>query len=199
MSRELVAAYPSQENWRDAILVYRDLARPDAETAIDSWRLQRAAKALAGERDFLQYAQALSSSGLPAESKAVLDEGVSSKMVSTAKPAFKELIASTGKRATTDRAGLKAKESAAMAAATGTAALAAADGYFAQGNYASAATLYRAALQKGSVDANLVNNRLGIALALAGQRGEAETALRSVTGTRAELAALWLTWLSRRA
>jgi tetratricopeptide (TPR) repeat protein len=198
-SRELVTSYPSPENWRDAVLVYRDVARPDPEAALDSWRLQRAAKALGGERDYLLYAQALTTSGLAAESKAVLDEGVGAKMVSPTKATIKELITSSAKRATADRAGLKARETAALAATTGTAALAAADAYLAQGNYASAATLYRAALQKGSVDVNTANTRLGIALALAGQRAEAETALRAVTGSRADLAGLWLAWLDRRA
>ena len=52
------------------------------------------------------------------------------------------------------------------------------------------------ALQKGGQDVNLVNTRLGAALALAGQRAEAEAAFRLVTGPRAELAQLWLFWLS---
>jgi hypothetical protein len=33
---------------------------------------------------------------------------------------------------------------------------------------------------------------------MAGQKAQAETALRAVTGTRAELAGLWLAWLNRR-
>jgi tetratricopeptide (TPR) repeat protein len=198
-SRELAASYPTSQNWRDAILVYRDTSRPDAEAVLDSWRLQRAAKALAGERDYLQFAQALTAGGLPAESKAVLDEGVSAKMVSPAKATFKEMIASSAKAATAARAGLKARETAAMTAATGTAAMTAADGFLAQGNYITAANLYRTAIQKGSVDPGTANARLGIALALAGQRAEAETALRSVTGPRADLAALWLAWLGRSA
>ena len=197
-SRELAALYPTAQNWRDALLIYRDVAAPDPEAALDSWRLQRAAKALAGERDYEAFARALLAKGLAAESKSVLDEGVSSKMVSAAKATSKELITTSTKRAATDRAGLKAKESAAMAAATGTAALAAGDAYLAQGNHSNAASLYRAALQKGSVDAATVNSRLGIALAMGGQRAEAENALRAVTGPRAELAALWLAWLGQR-
>ena len=48
-----------------------------------------------------------------------------------------------------------------------------------------------------AADANLANIRLGAALALAGKRAEAETAFRAVTGPRAELAQLWLLWLSQ--
>jgi hypothetical protein len=37
-----------------------------------------------------------------------------------------------------------------------------------------------------------------MALGLAGQKAEAETALRAVTGPRADLASLWLLWLAQR-
>jgi len=84
----------------------------------------------------------------------------------------------------------------ALAGANGGAALRVADALYSYGEYGQAAELYRAALQKGGQDANLVNTRLGAALALGGQRAEAETAFRAVTGPRAELAQLWLLWLS---
>jgi Tfp pilus assembly protein PilF len=198
LSRALVAAYPSAVNWRDAALLHRDAAGADQEMTLDTWRLQRSAKALAGERDYLQFAQSLSTSGLPGESKAVLDEGVSAKMVDPAKATFKDLILSTGKRASTDRAGLAARQSKALAAASGTEALKTADAFLAQGDDMKAAALYRAAIEKGSIDANVANTRLGIALARAGQRAEAEAAFRAVGGARADLANLWLVWLSQR-
>ena len=199
LSRALVASYPNAINWRDAVLIHRDAVRADQEAEIDTWRLLRSAKALAGERDYLQFAQSLNSAGLASESKAVLDEGVAAKMVDPAKATFKELIATSGKRAATDRTGLGARQTAAMSAATGTAALRAGDGYLAQGDFQKAATLYQAAIQKGSVDAGVANTRLGIALARAGRQAEAETAFRAVTGPRAEIANLWLVWLARRA
>ena len=73
-----------------------------------------------------------------------------------------------------------------------------ADALFGYARYTEAAEMYRLALSKGGEDANLVNTRLGATLALAGQRAEAEAALRAVTGPRAELAALWLAWLASR-
>ena len=195
----LAAAYPTPENWRDVLMGYSDLALPGQPTGLDVWRLMRAARALAGERDYMAYSQAANAAGLAAETKAVLDEGVSRRMVDPAKAGFKELIASSGRKASADRSGLGAKQSAAMAAATGAAALTAGDTYFGYGDYANAATLYRAALQKGGVDSAAAGVRLGAALALAGQRVEAETQLRSVTGPGADLAAYWLAWLRRPA
>lgn len=197
-ARELVSAYPSQVNWRDAMTIYRDVAKPDAATAIDAWRLTRMSKALGGERDYLTFAQALSAAGLAAESKSLLDQGMAARMVDPGKAAFKEVIAASARQATVDRAGLSAKQSAGMAAATGAQALAAADASLAAGDHAKAVPLYRAALLKGGVDANVANMRLGLALALADNKPEAEAAFRSVTGARAELASLWLAWLAQR-
>jgi hypothetical protein len=53
--------------------------------------------------------------------------------------------------------------------------------------------------RRAGVDANLVNSRLGMALALGGRRAEAETAFKAVTGARASLASYWLLWLAQRA
>ena len=197
-SQGLVAAYPTRENWRDALLAYRDLVPLDAAAKIDLWRLMHSANALAGERDYVAFAQALSEAGYAAEAKAVLDKGVAQKMVDPAKADAKALIAATGKKAAASRAALKGLEAKAAAATTGAAAVAAGDALLAAGEHAKAADQYRAALQKGSVDSALVQNRLGMALALAGQNAEAETALRSVTGPRAGLANYWLLWLAQR-
>ena len=199
LGRGLVAAYPTAPNWRDVLLNYRDLGQPDPAAAVDIARLMRSSKAFGGERDYLKAAQAFTDAGLHAEAKAVLDEGVAAKMVDPGKATFKELIASSGKRATAERSGLKGQETKALAATSGTAALAAGDAYFGAGDYAKAAELYRAAIQKGSIDANVANTRLGAALAMAGQKTDAEAALRAVNGPRADLASLWLVWLGQHA
>lgn len=198
LAQGLVRAYPSPQNWRDALMVYRDLYHPDAATGLDTLRLARSAKALTGERDYLEYAEAASSDAYAGERKALLDEGVAVKMVDPAKPAFKTMMTATGKKATAGKAGLAAMRTKALAAATGAPALAAADAYYGYGDYAKAAELYRAAIEKGSIDANVANTRLGMALALSGQRAEAETAWRSVTGPRAALASYWLLWVAQR-
>jgi tetratricopeptide (TPR) repeat protein len=199
LARDLVVAYPTKENWRDALLIYRDLNTLDKGTQLDLLRLGRATKSLAGERDWYELAYMLHTTGFPAEAKAVLEEGGAMKMVDLNKPAFRELLRLATARFAGDRASLPGEETKALAAATGATALTIGDAYFGYADYAKAATLYRAALTKGSVDANVVNTRLGMALALAGNRAEAETAFKAVTGPRAELASFWLTWLAQRA
>jgi tetratricopeptide (TPR) repeat protein len=197
-ARGLLAAYPTPANWRHILVNYRERAQPDAQANLDLSRLMLAAGALGGERDYFDFASALNQGGYPAEAKAVLDEGVRARMVDASKPAFRELLTSVNGRIPADRADLPASQRSALAAATGTPALRTADAFLGYGRYPEALALYAAALQKGGVDANLVNTRIGIAHALAGQRSEAETAFRLVTGPRAEIAALWMLWLQRR-
>ena len=109
------------------------------------------------------------------------------------------MLAAANGRIREDQASLPASRTSALAAATGRPARQTGDAYFGYGQYADAVALYRAALEKGGEDPNLVNIRLGASLALAGQRAEAETAFRAVTaGPRAELAQLWLLWLASR-
>ena len=198
IARNLVSAYPTPTNWRDALLIYREIANLDAAAQLDLWRLAHAAGALAGERDYYDFANTLNQGGYPAEAKAVLDAGISSRQIDAARSPFRELLQAASGRISIDRDELPAAQRAALAAASGTPALRTADAFLGHARYPEAIALYRAALQKGGVDANLVNTRLGIANALAGQRGEAEAALRAVTGARAELASYWLVWLRQR-
>ncbi|MDB5697535.1 MAG: hypothetical protein JWN69_339 [Alphaproteobacteria bacterium] len=198
-SRDLLAAYPSTTNWRDALLIYIELAQPDRTTTLDTRRLMRAAKALAGERDYAELANTLDRSGYPGEVKALLDEGVAAKMFEPTKAPFAQLRTAAMGKIAEDKSTLPGLERKASAAATGTAALDLGDVYYGYGDYAKAITYYRTALQKGAVDANLANTRLGMALAMSGQKAAAETAFRAVTGPRAELANFWLLWLSQRA
>lgn len=205
-AQELVAAYPTPSNWRDALSVYRDVTT-DPVLAADIGRLMRAAGALAGERDYLELAAALADARLPSEphtgearigeARALIDEGVRANMVEVSR--IPPLLAGriTPAAVAAGRAALPGLRTRAQSG-TGAQARAAADNFYAYGQYADAAALYGLALQKGGEDPNLVNLRLGASLALAGRRPEAEAALRLVTGPRADLATFWLAWLSRR-
>ncbi len=198
-SQALVAAYPTPDNWRDALTIYRRQAKLDKPMETDVLRLMRAAKALQGDADFYTLASHLNEAGLPGESKAVMDEGARAKLINANKDYFRALMSATGGRVAADRASLPGLETKAKAAPNGKLALSTADALYGYGNYAQAAELYRTALQKGSVDANLANSRLGMALAMAGRKAEAEAALKAVSGPRATLAQFWMLLLSQRA
>ncbi len=198
LATRLARHYPSAANWRDAIGIYRRIAGPGGMLVLDMLRLTRAVGALERGTDYLAYADALEQAGLPGETKAVLDEGIARGAIRAGDPAVARLLGTADRRIAEDRSGLPAQTRQARAAATGRLARTVGDALYGYGRYDEAAELYRVALGKTGEDATLLNLRLGAALAMAGDRAAAETALRAVSGPGADLAQLWLAWLSRR-
>ena len=180
-------AYPLQSNWRDALLIFRDLHTLDGDANLDLMRLQRAAGALRGERDYVELAEA-TYIRFPNEAKTLIDKGIADGAISaTQSRGAKELAGLAASKIAADKASLT-KNVANARSAVGNA-----DAYASYGEYASAIELYRKALTMGGVDANLVNIRMGAALINSGQKEEARTVLGSVTtGPRADLARFWL-------
>ena len=197
LSRELVTAYPTKENWRDSVLIFRDTNNLDAAADLDVLRFMRASGSLAGERDWYDLVDGLYKAGNYAEAKAVLDDGAAKRMIDPKKPAFADLIRLANARMNGDRASLPGEQTKAMAAATGVSALKIGDAFYGYGDHAKAIALYRAALAKGGVDANLVNTRLAMALLASGDRAGAEATFKSLTGPRQNLGAFWLAWMAR--
>jgi hypothetical protein len=201
LSRQM-AAYPSAEGWRATLLVYLEQAREkgvamDADLQLDVMRLMRAAKAMGGEFDYQEYADLAQRRGLPWEAKAVIEEGRAAGKIQASNAAINELYRSAVVREKAEGS-LASEEKTATAAANGTAAKNVGDAYLGSRNFTKAAELYRVALQKGGVDANLVNTRLGIALAMLGQKAEAKAAFQAVTASpRAEIARFWTTWIDQ--
>lgn len=197
-ARALVTAYPTAENWQAALGVYNQLGGLAGSDQLDLYRFMRAAGALRDEHDYFEYAAAVNRGGFPGETKAVIEEGMGRGAFHQATADARQMLTAAQARIAEDQASLPRLRTSAMAAATGQTARTTADAYFGYGRYAEAAELYRAALQKGGEDANLVNLRLGASLALAGQRPAAEAAFHAVTGSRATLAQFWLLWLAGR-
>ena len=138
-SLALVSAYPNPTNWRDVLTIFRDGAKFDDQGSIDVMRLQRAVGALAGERDFAEYADTASLRGLPGEAKAVLDEGIAKGMLSAAKPFIKDLQVNLGARVPKDKASLPALEKEAKAGPNAKLMASVGDGYLGYANYPKAA------------------------------------------------------------
>jgi Flp pilus assembly protein TadD len=192
-------AYPTQKNWSDALQTHRALVPLDDAAELDRFRLMRVAGALKSGGDYTNLAAYLLQKGLPGEAKAVLEDGAAKGAVTKGNPEYSRLLAQATQRANADRPTLAASEGKASAAANGRIAANTGDAYMGYGDYAKAAAMYRLALQKGGVDASLVNTRLGMALAMSGDKAGAKSALGAVTGQRAELARYWLLWLDKRA
>lgn len=204
LSRQM-RVYPSPEGWRSSLMVFLEQQREkgaelDADMRLDVLRLIRAAKGLAGESDFYEYADAAQRRGLPWEVVSVLDEGRAAGKIIKPNPRLDPMYTQAVNRQKAE-VSLASEEKRAGTAANGAVAMSTADAYLASRNLPKAIELYRLALQKGGVDANLVNSRLGIALALSGQKAEAKTAFAAVTGgsARADLARFWTAWVDQAA
>jgi hypothetical protein len=197
LSREALAAYPTNENWRNALIVYRESVREDEAASLDVLRLTRVSKAMTAKNQYYDLALYLTDAGFPGEAKAVMDEATAARLAVPSDDIYRRVQSFIAGKLAEDKASLAGLESRANASATGRLAFRTADALLGYGEYARAAALYRVALAKGGdIDAGLTNTHLGIALALSGDKAGAETALRAVTGPRVPVAALWLSWLA---
>jgi hypothetical protein len=196
-----VKAYPTAQNWRKVIIVYRDAherkggAPLDRGQKMDLYRLMRASKALADQTDYIEYADLAYQAGLPYETKALIEEGRATGKVPATYKMGNELY-TLAQAAIAKDTPLATLEKQAASAATGKAVSSSADVFLANGNYAKAAELYRIALQKGGVDVSEANLRLGQALAQSGDAAGAKAAFALVTAApRSEIAGFWTQWL----
>ena len=199
-TRAQVRAYPTAENWRSALVIYRDSGPRDGQLNLDVFRLMRQSKALAGERDYYELASLAAERGLVGEAKSVLDEGQATSAFPAGSKAIADIRSIVNPKLAADRASLATSERQAGTAATGKLAAATADAYLGYGDNAKALALYKTAMTKGGVDADAVNTRMGIALARLGQKAEAKAAFAAVKpGPRAEIAAFWSLWVDQQA
>lgn len=195
--RDWLAVDPSPPAWHDTLAV---LAEQGANTGLklDIYRLMRAAGAMLNERDYIEYGEAANEARAYEEVSAVLQEGLSRNLISTNAAYARDRMAQSNERIGRLREVYAQDRREALAGSDAQRAILVGDRHYGAGEYAQAAEMYRAALQKGA-DAGTANLRIGAALARAGNRAEAEAAFGQVTGPRAELAQLWRLWLSRPA
>lgn len=197
--RRYLAAYPTTKNWRDMLVFWgiqpNAMVTLDKSQKVDLYRLLRTGKALADQYDYEILAQWTFDQGLPWESKAVLTEGKAAGKIPAGDADATSLLAAANK-SISNEGSMAAVEARAQKAADGKLAASTADAYLGTGEYAKAIALYRTALQKGGVDANVVNTRLGIALTNSGDKAAAKTAFQAVSGgPRGDIAAWWIDFL----
>ena len=195
LARQWVASYPSPAAWSDTVAIYSNLNHPDAESALDLYRLRQVTGSLTEGGEYAQYARIAAELNNFNEAQAALDAGVTAKAINPADPKYSDLVK-----------GLKVKPKATAAdlalatktAQSGMALLRIGDRYYAMGDYGKAVELYRLSMAKPGVDADVANLHVGMALARAGDKAGATTALNAVKGPRAGIAKLWLTYLTQK-
>lgn len=197
-SQKWVAAYPSVSSWRDSLVLFRDASAFDSQTNVDLMRLMRASNALASERDYAEYIENADPRRLPGEVVQVVKEGMASGILASGNEFFTEQLNAAKSRVSEDRGSLASGGKAARNSSNPRIAIGTADAYLGYGDYSNAVDLYTVALQKPGVDSDLVNTRIGISNALAGNYDAAKAAFANVSGKRAELAKFWTIWVDSK-
>ncbi|MBV8907385.1 MAG: tetratricopeptide repeat protein [Sphingomonas sp.] len=196
LARQWVSAYPSPASWSDAIAIYSNLSGSDIEARLDLYRLMQATGSLKTGGQYAQFARAAAEQNNFNEAQAVFDAGVAAKVVDPKSSDYSDLVQ-----------GLKAKpkataadlETATKQVTNGNALVRIGDRYLAMGDQAKAIEVYKMAIAKPGTDVAVANLHLGMALAKAGDKAGATAALNAVTGPRADVAKLWLTYVNQKA
>ena len=196
LARQWVAAYPSPDSWSNAIAIYSNLNETDTEAKVDLFRLMQATGSLNNATVYEQYAAAAADLNNTNEAQAVLDAGLASKVLSPTDARYREIAAGVKAKPRATAADLQV---ATKSAVNGMALLRIGDRYYGMGDYAKAVELYRMAMGKPGVDPALANLHIGMALARAGDKAGATTALNAVSGSRADIAKYWLLYVNQKA
>lgn len=192
-------AQPSGENLRTLIRLFQQ-SNPNISPRenLDVLRLMAASGGLVVAGDYTEYAEMASKTGIYGEVKSAIEAGRAKGVLKGSAGA--DVYQTTTPKIAGDKSSLPSAEADARKAATGKIAAATADAYLGYGDYAKAAAMFELAKQKGGVDADEVNTRLGIAKALGGDVAAAKAALQSVqAGARKQIADLWLAYLATKA
>ena len=196
LARQWLAAYPSADSWRNSIAVYRNLNQLDTEATLDLLRLMQATGALTTAGDYELFAATTFDQSNYNEAQAVMDAGLAAKVLDPSNSQVRDILGALKTKNKATAADLATAEKSAQNA---TAFVRIGDRYYAMGEYAKAAELYRKAIGKPGVDANVANLHLGMALARTGDKAGATAALNTVTGPRADIAKFWLAYVNQKA
>ncbi len=192
-------ANPSGENLRTLVRLFQQ-ANPNISNRenLDVLRLMAVSGGLVVAQDYLEYAEMASKTGIYGEVKSAIDAGRSKGVLSASQGG--DLYQTAVPKIAGDKGSLGSAEADARKAANGKIAAATADAYLGYGDYAKAAAMFELAKQKGGVDADEINSRMGIAKALGGDTASAKSAFQSVqAGSRKKIADLWLAYLATKA
>jgi len=192
LSRQWVSAYPSPSSWQSAIVIYRQSVNLDSDSELDLLRLMRTAGAMSSPMDYLVYLDTLNNQSNFIEAQTALDKAGA---LDASNGTLSSLVSGIKAKPRVTAADL---EAASKTAASPIQLLRIGDRYYGLGDYSKAVALYQQAKAKGA-DANLVNERVGVALATSGDKAGATTALKAVTGVRAGVAQMWLLYLQGQA
>lgn len=185
-----VQDYPTPATWRNTLYILLQQAGGDKEMNLDILRLMRATNSMTQRPEYLEYAGLATEAGYPGEVVAVITHGQNSGAIPKTDTHFGSILESQTPRAKADAAAVAADAAKPATLTNPKAARATADALVGNGDAAKAIPLYEAALAASPTDP-VIQYRLGVAQALAGQSDAATASFAKVQGNRQRLAQLW--------
>lgn len=185
-----VQDYPTPATWRNTLYILLQQSGGDKELNLDILRLMRATNSMTQRPEYLEYAGLATEAGYPGEVVAVIKHGQNSGAIPKTDTHFGGILESQTPRAAADATAVAADAAKPATLTNPKAARATADALVGSGDAAKAIPLYEAALAASPTDP-VIQYRLGVAQALAGQSDAAVASFAKVQGNRQRLAQLW--------
>jgi len=187
-----VAAFPSSDNWRDAINLTRNLNNYQGQEMLDLMRLGVKVDALRDKQDYIIYVESADPRRLPLEVKNLIEQAYAEGTVSRDDIFLADSLSTANGRIDADRRELPSLEADAGAdGATARTVVAAGDAFLSYGEYGKAARFFEKSLTMPGVDIQRSLTRLGIAQVSLGQHDVALATFAKVEGARLPIARLW--------
>ncbi|KTE17622.1 tetratricopeptide repeat protein [Sphingopyxis sp. H115] len=185
-----VQDYPTPATWRNTLYIVLQQAAGDKDLTLDILRLMKATNSMLQRPEYLEYSALAVEAGFPGEVVGVIKHGQKAGVIPAKDPHFDKILESQEPRAAADASAVAADAGKPATLANPKAARATGDALVGNGEPAKAIPLYEAALKAAPTD-GLVQYRLGVAQALAGQADAAAASFAKVQGNRQRLAQLW--------
>ncbi|MBU7579386.1 MAG: hypothetical protein KAF27_02785 [Porphyrobacter sp.] len=196
-----VIDYPTEDNWRDAVNLTRNLNDFEGPVLLDLLRLGKKVGTLKEKNDYIFYIESADPRRLPFEVKTVIEEANAKGAIPKGSDTWvEEQYKTVSGLIVQDKAALPTLERDANApAARLRTVIAAGDTFLSYGEYAKAAGFYERSLSMPEVDRNLSLTRLGIAQIGAGDIAAAQATFAKVEGVRTPIARLWSAYAEQQA
>ncbi|MEP5938956.1 MAG: hypothetical protein ABJ239_11565 [Erythrobacter sp.] len=195
-----ISDFPSQDNWRDAINISRNLGSLSSPEMLDLMRLGYRIDTFNGKQEYIDYVDAADPRRLPKEVEKVIENGYATGRASRDDIFLSDSLATAKGRIAADRSDLPALE---RDAGSSTAALrtvvAAGDAFLSYDQPEKAARFYSRSLNLPGVDTAQVQTRLGIAQFDMGDFAAASETFEQVSGNRKSIAQLWAAYAREKA
>jgi tetratricopeptide (TPR) repeat protein len=193
---KLVRHYPKPDYWDGLLSTMAKTGERNDRLTLGIYRLRLETGTLKRADDYVEMGQLAIDAGVPGEAQQVVEAGFANKLldVPESKARNERLLASAKKLVDADKATIATEDKAARAAPTGQADVGIGQAYLSYGQYDQAIEALERGIKKGGVKLpEEAQISLGIAYLKKGQKAQAQTAFKAVTGDTpwARLASLW--------